>query len=137
MWLAVAGVALRKPSRQVLCLDGDGALLMHMGTMASIGTSGAQNFKHIVINNGQLPLPLPLQPAVSFSHPSVVTVCVCAVGQVLTTQSVDSPRPVSKSISRLSPKRVATKRRWLLTPRPKSLRSVPLPLSPSLCSYLG
>ena len=46
------GVALKKPSRQVLCLDGDGALLMHMGTMCSIGTSGASNLKHIVINNG-------------------------------------------------------------------------------------
>lgn len=47
------GVALKKPSRQVLCLDGDGAALMHMGTMASIGTNaGCANLKHVIINNG-------------------------------------------------------------------------------------
>lgn len=46
------GVALAKPSRQVICLDGDGACLMHMGSMATIGTSEPQNFKHILLNNG-------------------------------------------------------------------------------------
>lgn len=46
------GIAMSKPSRQVVCLDGDGALLMHMGTMATIGQSSPKNLKHIVINNG-------------------------------------------------------------------------------------
>ncbi|KJE93847.1 thiamine pyrophosphate enzyme [Capsaspora owczarzaki ATCC 30864] len=46
------GIALARPVRQVYCLDGDGALLMHMGTMATIGHSGVKNLKHIVINNG-------------------------------------------------------------------------------------
>ncbi|KAK6973501.1 phosphonopyruvate decarboxylase-like isoform X1 [Biomphalaria glabrata] len=46
------GIALQKPSRQVFCLDGDGALLMHMGTMATIGQQGPENFKHVVFNNG-------------------------------------------------------------------------------------
>lgn len=46
------GVALAKPSRQVFTFDGDGALIMHMGNMASVGLSGMKNFKHIVLNNG-------------------------------------------------------------------------------------
>lgn len=46
------GVAMNKPSRRVYCLDGDGAALMHMGTMASIGQSNLKNLKHILINNG-------------------------------------------------------------------------------------
>ena len=37
---------------QVICLDGDGGLLMHMGCMATIGQHGPANFKHILINNG-------------------------------------------------------------------------------------
>lgn len=45
------GIALGKPSRQVVCLDGDGALLMHMGTLATIGTRKPKNFKHIILNN--------------------------------------------------------------------------------------
>lgn len=45
-------IALSKPSQKVYCLDGDGALIMHMGTLAIIGSRGPTNFKHIVINNG-------------------------------------------------------------------------------------
>lgn len=46
------GVALQKSSRQVYCLDGDGATLMHMGALAIIGSQKPNNFKHVVINNG-------------------------------------------------------------------------------------
>ena len=46
------GVALAQPKRQVFTLDGDGALLMHMGALTSVGSSGAQNYKHILLNNG-------------------------------------------------------------------------------------
>lgn len=46
------GIALAKPERQVYCLDGDGAVIMHMGAMAIIGSSKPKNFKHIVFNNG-------------------------------------------------------------------------------------
>jgi phosphonopyruvate decarboxylase len=47
-----AGIALFKTKRQVFCLDGDGASIMHMGTMATIGQNGTQNLKHVIINNG-------------------------------------------------------------------------------------
>jgi phosphonopyruvate decarboxylase len=47
------GVAVAKPSRQVLTLDGDGAALMHMGTMGTAGIMGLKNFKHIIVNNGE------------------------------------------------------------------------------------
>ncbi len=46
------GIALAKPERQVICLDGDGAMLMHMGGAAIVGAAGVENFKHIVLNNG-------------------------------------------------------------------------------------
>ena len=46
------GIAMQKPERQVICLDGDGSVLMHLGSLAINGTSGCTNFKHIVINNG-------------------------------------------------------------------------------------
>jgi phosphonopyruvate decarboxylase len=46
------GIALQKPDRSVFCLDGDGAALMHMGSMAINGNIECDNFKHIVFNNG-------------------------------------------------------------------------------------
>jgi len=44
-------IALSKPDRKVWCIDGDGAVLMHMGAMAVIGTNKPKNLIHIVINN--------------------------------------------------------------------------------------
>ena len=46
------GIAQRRPARRVVCLDGDGAVLMHMGSLAIIGTQAPANFLHLVINNG-------------------------------------------------------------------------------------
>ena len=46
------GIALQKPNRRVFCLDGDGAALMHMGSMAINGNIECNNFKHIIFNNG-------------------------------------------------------------------------------------
>ena len=45
-------IALCKKDRKVWCIDGDGALLMHMGAMALIGANKPKNLVHIVINNG-------------------------------------------------------------------------------------
>ena len=46
------GVALNKPHTRVWCIDGDGALLMHMGAMAVLGANKPGNLIHVVINNG-------------------------------------------------------------------------------------
>jgi phosphonopyruvate decarboxylase len=46
-----AGVALAHPSRRVVALDGDGAVLMHMGVLSTIGHASPRNFLHIVLDN--------------------------------------------------------------------------------------
>ncbi len=46
------GVALNKPDKRIWCVDGDGAVLMHMGSMAVLGANAPENLIHIVINNG-------------------------------------------------------------------------------------
>lgn len=46
------GIALNKPERKVWCIDGDGAVLMHMGALAVLGKHRPTNMVHIVINNG-------------------------------------------------------------------------------------
>ena len=45
------GVAIQKPGTRVWCVDGDGAMLMHMGSMAVLGSQAPANMIHIVINN--------------------------------------------------------------------------------------
>ncbi|MFD1121555.1 phosphonopyruvate decarboxylase [Methylophilus flavus] len=44
------GIALAQPDRQVVCLDGDGAMLMHMGSLTL--SAQQRNLVHIVFNNG-------------------------------------------------------------------------------------
>ncbi len=46
------GVAINRKDRRIWCIDGDGALLMHMGAMAVTGSVKPANMIHIVINNG-------------------------------------------------------------------------------------
>lgn len=45
------GIALAQPARKVICIDGDGAFLMHMGSLAAIGKTQPSNFYHILMNN--------------------------------------------------------------------------------------
>ena len=46
------GVAINKPKQRIWCVDGDGAVLMHMGSMAVMGANKPKNLIHVVINNG-------------------------------------------------------------------------------------
>ena len=46
------GIALEKPGRKVVALDGDSACMMHMGAMTMVCKLDVPNFMHIVLNNG-------------------------------------------------------------------------------------
>ena len=46
-----AGVALNNSNKRVVCLDGDGSFLMHMGFAPIIGSLNLQNFHHYILNN--------------------------------------------------------------------------------------
>ena len=46
------GIALAKQDRSVWCFDGDGASIMHMGSMAIVANKAPKNYIHVVFNNG-------------------------------------------------------------------------------------
>ncbi len=46
------GIALAKQDRRVWCFDGDGASIMHMGSMAIVANKQGANYVHVVFNNG-------------------------------------------------------------------------------------
>lgn len=46
------GIAKARPERLIVCLDGDGSVIMHMGALAVIGQADLPNLLHVVINNG-------------------------------------------------------------------------------------
>jgi len=46
------GLALGNPDRQVLVIDGDGSLLMNLGTLVTIASVAPRNLVHFVCENG-------------------------------------------------------------------------------------
>lgn len=46
------GIANARPDLSIVCLDGDGAALMHLGGFATIGAGPNVKMLHIVLNNG-------------------------------------------------------------------------------------
>lgn len=46
------GIAMAQPHRRIWCFDGDGAIIMHMGSMAIVASKKPKNYIHVVFNNG-------------------------------------------------------------------------------------
>ena len=46
------GLALARPDRRVIVLDGDGSLLMQLGSLATIAGAKPRNFVHLLFKNG-------------------------------------------------------------------------------------
>src|SRR6266542_6831894 len=46
------GVALGRPDLRVIVLDGDGSILMNLGSLATEITCGAKNLIHVIWDNG-------------------------------------------------------------------------------------
>lgn len=46
------GIAMAKTDRKVWCFDGDGATIMHMGSLAIVASKQPKNYIHVVFNNG-------------------------------------------------------------------------------------
>jgi sulfopyruvate decarboxylase subunit beta len=46
------GLALGEPQRRVICLQGDGSLLMNLGSLVTIAAAAPKNFVHFVVQNG-------------------------------------------------------------------------------------
>ena len=47
------GIAVTNSNKRVICLDGDGAAIMHMGSMAIVGQASSANLLHVILNNGR------------------------------------------------------------------------------------
>ncbi len=65
------GLALGRPDRRVVVLDGDGSLLMNLGTLVTIAAAGPRNLVHCVVENGTYEanggLPIPNRDMVDFA----------------------------------------------------------------------
>ena len=65
------GLALGMPTRRIIVLDGDGSLLMNLGSLVTVANAAPRNFIHFVCENGTYEAngahPIPGQGRVSFT----------------------------------------------------------------------
>ena len=64
------GLALARPEHKIMVLDGDGSLLMNLGTLATISNKAPANLYHFVFENGVYAVtggqPIPGEGTISF-----------------------------------------------------------------------
>ena len=94
------GITRAKPDAQVVCLDGDGAALMHLGGMATIGASDTGNLLHIVLNNGAHDS-VGGQPTVAFDVSLTGVARACGYDTV--EGPFDDKAEIAAAIERLAP----------------------------------
>ncbi|HHX91253.1 MAG TPA: phosphonopyruvate decarboxylase, partial [Paracoccus sp.] len=94
------GITQAKPDAQVVCLDGDGAALMHLGGMATIGASDTGNLLHIVLNNGAHDS-VGGQPTVAFDVSLTGIARACGYDSV--EGPIDDKAEIAAAIERLAP----------------------------------
>ena len=94
------GIALFS-DRKTICLDGDGAVIMHMGSLATSGTSKAENFVHIVLNNGAHDS-VGGQPTVAFKIDLTQIAKACGYREALSISLEAEIAPVLKKLMNIS-----------------------------------
>ena len=92
------GVARAQPARRVVCLDGDGSVLMHMGALAIIGQSGLANLVHVVVNNGAHDS-VGGQPTVGFDVDLGACAKACGYRRAISVQSAEEARAAFGGLS--------------------------------------
>lgn len=92
------GIALERPDRHVVALDGDSAAIMHMGAMTMVSKLPASNFMHIILNNGAHES-VGGQPSVG--HLVDFTMIAKACGYHTVGKAVESKEELTDAIERL------------------------------------
>ena len=91
------GIAVNKKKSRVWCIDGDGALLMHMGALSVVGNIKPENFIHVILNNES-------HETVGGMPTVISTTDVCAMAIALgykTAYSVDNETELTKVLEKV------------------------------------
>jgi phosphonopyruvate decarboxylase len=91
------GLARGQPQSRIICLDGDGSVLMHMGALAIVGQSGQENLLHVILNNGAHDS-VGGQPTTGFEVDLAGVARACGYRQAL---MVSEPEAIDKAFSEL------------------------------------
>ena len=99
------GITRVQPERPVFVLDGDGALIMRMGSLATVGATRPRNLVHIVADNGPTRRPADRRPCRRASTSPGSPRTAATRGSVSATVATDSARPSSGPTTGWAPAR--------------------------------
>ena len=94
------GIALQKKARTVYCFDGDGAVLMHMGGLTTIGSIKPSNYIHVLFNNGAHDS-VGGQPTVGFEVDFTKIALACGYKYAVVVESASSLNEVLKTVNEM------------------------------------
>ncbi len=98
------GIALARPDRTVLVVDGDGSLLMQLGVLSAVGGAAPGNLVHAVVDNGVYAVsgaqPMPARPDwpglfLAAGYADAVACATPAEIRAAMARSADGPRAIS------------------------------------------
>ena len=91
-------IAMQKQDKKVFCVDGDGATIMQMGGLATVGTRNPKNLVHFVMNNGAHDS-VGGQPTVGLSIDIPAIAKACGYKKVY---SVSAPEELENTLNEIS-----------------------------------
>lgn len=90
-------IAAQESDRKVYCVDGDGALIMHMGVLPIIASKGLGNFCHLVLNNGSHQS-VGGQPTVAFDIDIPKIAKASGYDEVFLAEDIDSLKSILRKV---------------------------------------
>lgn len=94
------GISMQQKNRRVYCFDGDGALIMHMGSLPIIGAIKPLNLVHVVFNNGAHDS-VGGQPTVAFEFSITEVAKACGYKYVFLVDNEDELLSILETIKTL------------------------------------
>ena len=91
-------IAMQKQDKKIFCVDGDGATIMQMGGLATVGTRNPKNLVHFVMNNGAHDS-VGGQPTVGLSIDIPAIAKACGYKKVY---SVSAPEELENTLNEIS-----------------------------------
>ncbi len=84
------GIALAQPQRSVICLNGDGSMLMSLGSLVTIAQSRARNLLLLIAQNNTYEVTVQISDGAGGSDSQAISVSVTDVNEFAVTTPVDS-----------------------------------------------
>lgn len=94
------GIALERPERRIICMDGDGAFIMHTGALGIVASMHPKNYYHILFNNNAHES-VGGQPTIGYSLDAVAIAKACGYKHALRASTHDEILAVLKQMEQL------------------------------------